>query len=89
MSLNSTEKERNGKRIKVKDSEWSVPASIVSKRTVNPIREVAFNMKVTPNPDKEQISLALGDPTHYGNFKVPENCIDAVIKQLKSYKANG
>jgi hypothetical protein len=39
---------------------WCVPASIVSKRTVNPIREVVYNMKVTPNPNKEHISLALG-----------------------------
>ncbi len=40
---------------------WHVPASIVSIRTVNPIREVVFNMKVTPNPEKEYISLALGN----------------------------
>jgi hypothetical protein len=39
---------------------WHVPSSIVSKRTVNPIREVVQNMKATPNPDKEFISLALG-----------------------------
>ncbi|CAG8609582.1 12555_t:CDS:10, partial [Acaulospora morrowiae] len=92
MSLNPTEDERNGKRIKVGASsreKWNVPASVVSKRTVNPIREVVFNMKVAANPNKEQISLALGDPTHYGNFKLPENCIESVIKQLKSYKANG
>ncbi|CAB4484644.1 tyrosine aminotransferase [Rhizophagus irregularis] len=69
--------------------EWRVPASIVAKRTKNPIREIVYNMNVTPNPEKEYISLALGDPTHYGNFKIHENCIDAVITQLKSYKANG
>lgn len=40
--------------------EWRVPASIVAKRTVNPIREIVYNMKVTPNPNKEYISLALG-----------------------------
>ncbi|RHZ47465.1 hypothetical protein Glove_579g20 [Diversispora epigaea] len=70
-------------------TKWFVPGSIVSKRTINPIREVVCNMKTSPNPDKEQISLALGDPTAFGNFKIPESCNEAVIKQLKSYKANG
>ncbi|CAI2177037.1 14528_t:CDS:2 [Funneliformis geosporum] len=68
---------------------WNIPASFVSQRTINPIRDVVFKMKVTPNPEKEYISLALGDPTHYGNLNVDENCIDAIITQLKSHKANG
>jgi len=69
--------------------EWNVDASIVSKRTINPIREVVFNLQSTPNPNKEYISLALGDPTFYGNFKIDDNCVEAVIKQLRSFKANG
>nr|CAG8586957.1 11158_t:CDS:2 [Entrophospora candida] len=69
--------------------EWNVDASIVSKRTINPIREVVFNLQSTPNPNKEYISLALGDPTYYGNFKIDDNCVEAVIKQLRSFKANG
>ena len=40
--------------------EWRVPSSIVSKRTVNPIREVVSSMRATPNFNKEHISLALG-----------------------------
>ncbi|CAG8719910.1 18003_t:CDS:2 [Dentiscutata erythropus] len=77
------------KNVMISRSKWHVPASIVSKRTVNPIRETVFKMTAKPNPDKELISLSLGDPTIFGNFKIHENCIDAVIKQLQSHKANG
>ncbi|KAF0366347.1 tyrosine aminotransferase [Gigaspora margarita] len=92
MSVNDrTEDALNNKvkNVMTSRSKWHVPASIVSKRTVNPIRETVFNMRAKPNPDKELISLALGDPTIFGNFKIHESCIDAVIKQLQSYKANG
>ncbi|CAG8821832.1 22538_t:CDS:2, partial [Racocetra persica] len=77
------------KNIATSRSKWRVPASIVSKRTINPIRETIYKMQAKPNPDKELISLALGDPTRFENFKIHGNCIDAVIKQLQSYKANG
>ncbi|CAG8677900.1 308_t:CDS:2, partial [Racocetra fulgida] len=77
------------KNVATSRSKWHVPASIVSKRTINPIRETIYKMHAKPNPGKELISLALGDPTRFGNFKIHENCIDAVIKQLQSYKANG
>ena len=45
-----------------------IPCSIVAARTRNPIRNIVDNLKVTPNPDKQFISLALGDPTTFGNF---------------------
>lgn len=72
-------------------SAWTkVPkTSIVSKRTLNPIRAIVDNLKVKPNPDKEFISLALGDPTTFGNFNIDKSCVDAVQSQLLSYKANG
>jgi hypothetical protein len=41
---------------------WKVNASVVSKRTVNPIRQIVDNLKVAPNASKEMISLALGTP---------------------------
>ncbi|KAG0080424.1 hypothetical protein BGZ92_000649, partial [Podila epicladia] len=68
---------------------WKVPASIISKRTSNPIRAIVDHIKVKPNPNKSMISLALGDPTLFGNFKIHQTCTDAVAKQLHSYKANG
>lgn len=44
-----------------------------------------------PNPEKDFISLALGDPSVFGNFKPHSDCIDAVKRQLDSYskEANG
>ncbi|KAJ3302142.1 hypothetical protein HDV03_005378 [Kappamyces sp. JEL0829] len=66
-----------------------IPASIVSQRTRNPIRQIVDNLKVHPNPDKEFISLALGDPTTFGNLKIDQTCVEAVAAALHSYKANG
>lgn len=68
---------------------WTVPASLASKRTTNPIRQIVDTMKVKPNPNKEMISLALGDPTVFGNYKLHSSCVEAVETQLKSFKANG
>jgi tyrosine aminotransferase len=47
-----------------------IKASKVSLRTRNPIRAIVDSLKVQPHPDKEFISLALGDPTTFGNFKL-------------------
>ncbi|KND01992.1 tyrosine aminotransferase [Spizellomyces punctatus DAOM BR117] len=71
------------------DHPFQIKPSIVSMRTRNPIRAIVDNLKVKPNPEKEFISLALGDPTTFGNFKLHESCLDAVKSQLESYKANG
>ncbi|KAF9918028.1 hypothetical protein BX616_010553 [Lobosporangium transversale] len=68
---------------------WKVSASIVAKRTSNPIRAIVDHIKVKPNVAKSMISLALGDPTLFGNFKIHESCTEAVSKQLHSYKSNG
>lgn len=35
------------------------------------------------------ISLALGDPTVYGNFTIADECVDAVTRALHSHKADG
>jgi tyrosine aminotransferase len=66
-----------------------VKASKVSMRTRNPIRQIVDNLRIVPNKDKEFISLALGDPTLFGNLKINEPAVDEVIQQLRSYKANG
>eukprot|EP00999_Lentomonas_sp_LEN2_P002718 NODE_591_length_1341_cov_89.591433_g552_i0.p1 GENE.NODE_591_length_1341_cov_89.591433_g552_i0~~NODE_591_length_1341_cov_89.591433_g552_i0.p1 ORF type:complete len:411 (-),score=82.04 NODE_591_length_1341_cov_89.591433_g552_i0:60-1292(-) len=68
---------------------WQVPASVVAKRTSNPIRKIVDNMKVAPHPDKKMISLSIGDPTVFGNLKTPEAAVDAVAEAVKSYKFNG
>lgn len=70
-------------------NDWIVPASIVSKRTVNPIRSIVDNLKVAPHPDKEMISLSIGDPTIFGNFKTSDIAVEEIINQVKSFKGNG
>lgn len=58
-------------------------------RTRNPIRNIVDQLKVVPNPNKEFISLALGDPTTHGNLNIDQTCVDAVQKHLLGNKANG
>lgn len=66
-----------------------ITASKVSSRTFNPIRSIVDSLQVNPNPDKKFISLALGDPTVSGNFKLDQVGVDAVISKLRNYKGNG
>lgn len=39
---------------------WNVKASNFATGTLNPIRMVIENMKLTPNPEKKMISLSIG-----------------------------
>ncbi|KAI9176084.1 hypothetical protein H9P43_006449 [Blastocladiella emersonii ATCC 22665] len=68
---------------------WAIPMSEAAKNTTNPIRAIVDGMKVAPNPAKPVISLALGDPTVFGNFNIHESCVRAVAKHLESGRANG
>ncbi|KAG2185737.1 hypothetical protein INT43_002172 [Umbelopsis isabellina] len=70
-------------------STWNVPASRVAKNAHNPIRQIVDKLKVDPNAEKDLISLALGDPTVFGNFNVDDSCNEAVIRNLQTFKANG
>ncbi|CAO3667082.1 unnamed protein product [Umbelopsis vinacea] len=70
-------------------SAWNVPASKVAKNAHNPIRQIVDKLKINPNAQKDLISLALGDPTVFGNFNVDDSCNEAVMKHLHSFKANG
>jgi tyrosine aminotransferase len=66
-----------------------IPVSKVSSRTFNPIRSIVDSLHVNPNPNKKFISLALGDPTVSGNFKLAQSGVDAVVSKLLEYKGNG
>lgn len=72
-----------------KRTHWAVKASQVSKRTVNPIRNIVDGIKVAPNPNKKVISLALGDPTVGGSFKIHAAAVEAVKSLLISCEGNG
>ncbi|KAJ3021762.1 hypothetical protein HKX48_007837 [Thoreauomyces humboldtii] len=73
----------------VEQTTFNIKPSVVSMRTRNPIRAIVDNMKVKPNPEKDFISLALGDPTTFGNFNLHPTCVQAVKDQLDTFKANG
>lgn len=74
-----------------------IKASRVAQRTRNPIRSIVDTLQVSPNPQKDFISLALGDPTTFGNFKLDSryflklksSCVQAVQKKLLSFESNG
>lgn len=68
---------------------WRVAASDRSLRTINPIRNLVQNIRVTPNPAKKAIKLSVGDPTVYGNLVVSASIVDALCKELKSGRSNG
>lgn len=68
---------------------WNIPASTTAKNTVNRIRSVVDGLRLDPNPDKEQISLGIGDPTRYGNFDTCPEITSFVAQALISTRANG
>ncbi|KAJ1919211.1 hypothetical protein IWQ60_007303 [Tieghemiomyces parasiticus] len=80
---------------------WStVPVSTVARSTVNPIRQVIERLhKLVKDHQNasdgvalstnEPISLSIGDPTVFGNFKTHPEVNNAVRKQLDSFGANG
>ncbi|XP_058799074.1 tyrosine aminotransferase [Phymastichus coffea] len=68
---------------------WDVQASLIAKRTHNPIRSIVENIVVEPNPDKPMIALSIGDPTIFGNLKPAREVIEAVKESLESELYNG
>lgn len=54
--------------------------------TVNPHRMMAENSKVSPNPSKKVITLQMGDPTLFGNFRRPQEAVDAIKVALDEDK---
>merc|ERR1712109_268288 len=83
------EGEKNWKRHGRSRSWNKVRASLMSKNTFNPIRNILETMTLTPNADKKMISLSIGDPTVFGNLKPSKNVIDAIASSVNSGKCNG
>ena len=72
------------------DSNWPmIKKSSVAQSTTNPIRNVVDRLKIPPNPEKEVISLGLGDPTMFGNLQPPAQLLAAVQDTVKEQKFNG
>jgi len=68
-----------------------IQSSTKAKRTCNPVRNIVDNLVPSNHhgPDKQLISLALGDPTTYGNLACPPQLIDAMIENIRSQAFNG
>ncbi|XP_022688578.1 tyrosine aminotransferase-like isoform X1 [Varroa jacobsoni] len=67
----------------------SVDASDFAKKTFNPIRVFVEDPDLQPNPEKDVISLSIGDPTIFGNLKPCPEIVDAVERALRSMKCHG
>ncbi|XP_074597628.1 tyrosine aminotransferase [Brevipalpus obovatus] len=68
---------------------WNIQVSQFATKTINPIRQVLENLNASPNPEKEFISLSIGDPTIFGNIEPHPAIMEAMIESLKSNKYNG
>ncbi|KAJ1728520.1 hypothetical protein LPJ61_003995, partial [Coemansia biformis] len=70
----------------------TIQASDVARRTFNPIRDVLsrpVQPLSAPKSTKEPISLSIGDPTVFGNFKAHPVVVEAVEEAIRSYSFNG
>eukprot|EP00922_Rhytidocystis_sp_ex-Travisia-forbesii_P070267 GHVS01104993.1.p1 GENE.GHVS01104993.1~~GHVS01104993.1.p1 ORF type:complete len:481 (-),score=73.01 GHVS01104993.1:221-1663(-) len=61
----------------------------VVKRTFNPIRNIVDRMQVKPAVDKPLLQLSIGDPTVYGNFRLPLFANEKLREKLDCLKHNG
>lgn len=68
---------------------WNnVKPSKFASGTVNPIRRFVEKLK-KPNPEKQVISLSIGDPTVFGNLRPCEEILQPLIDSVRSMDHNG
>jgi len=74
-------------------SDWNLPASAKSIRTINPIRAIVDKVLAGAGGDradgKERIPLSLGDPTAFGNLPPCDELIDGVVNAAQGKSNNG
>ncbi|TEB18349.1 transferase [Perkinsus sp. BL_2016] len=56
--------------------------SLAAQRTFNPIRSIVDRMQTKPKVNLPLISLSIGDPTIYGNFRPPENLLYTLAESI-------
>ncbi|XP_065915330.1 tyrosine aminotransferase-like isoform X2 [Dysidea avara] len=69
--------------------EWLLEGSTESKSIVNPIRDIVDGRKLEQNPQKNLVSLSIGDPTVFGNLPVHDVMKQAVKDAVDSGTCNG
>ncbi len=70
-------------------AEWFIPASLSSKRTLNPIRAIVDKLVIPLNSGKSLIPLSIGDPTVFGNLQPPPTALAEMTRLLFEGKSNG
>ncbi|CAO1379127.1 unnamed protein product [Diamesa tonsa] len=70
------------KQVKKTNPNWNLKATSFAVLTDNPLRKLWEDQSVVPNPDKEVITLQIGDPTVFGNFPVANESIDAIKRAI-------
>ncbi|XP_060933318.1 tyrosine aminotransferase isoform X2 [Limanda limanda] len=76
-------------KVKSRRQRWEVKPSEMANNTLNPIRSIVDEMKLTPNRDKPMIALSIGDPTVFGNLPTDQVVLQAVKDAVDSQKYNG
>jgi len=69
--------------------DWFIPASLASKRTLNPIRAIVDKLVIPLNSGKTLIPLSIGDPTVFGNLQPPPTALAELTRLLFEGKSNG
>jgi tyrosine aminotransferase len=74
----------------VKPSQFYIPASLAANSTLNPIRAIVDTIIVPKaTAEKQLIPLSIGDPTIFGNLKVPEILEESMKAAISSGQYNG
>uniref|UniRef100_A0A8D2ZDW9 Tyrosine aminotransferase n=1 Tax=Scophthalmus maximus TaxID=52904 RepID=A0A8D2ZDW9_SCOMX len=76
-------------KAKSRRQRWEVKPSEMANNTLNPIRAIVDEMKLTPNRDKPMIALSIGDPTVFGNLPTDDVVLQAMKDAIDSHKFNG
>ncbi|XP_070504601.1 tyrosine aminotransferase-like isoform X2 [Chironomus tepperi] len=66
------------------NKEWNLVASELAKKSENSIRSIWEDSKNGPNPLLKVITLQIGDPTVFGNFKVAPETREALRNALET-----
>lgn len=74
----------NVRNLKMETNWPKILASQMAENTFNPIRDIVESMNLKPNPEKEMISLSIGDPTVFGNLKPSDVSLEAINISLES-----
>ena len=76
-------------KISTTAKQWQVVVSDMGRETFNPIRNILETMNILPHPDKEMISLSIGDPTVFKNLSASNVAISAIKEALDTGEYNG